>query len=128
MFRNLFRRVPMGRALVERTRGLEEFFEGGSKVAKEGSEAVGRSWSAAELRLKSFDDLHKLWYVLLKEKNMLYSQKMMFRSTGHRMPNGERIPSVRRSMCRIKHVLTERALAETDLVKRQAAMRIINDL
>lgn len=55
---------------------------------------AGRAWKAAELRLKSWDDLHKLWYVFLKEKNMLFSQKQMLLSQSLRMPNPERMAKV----------------------------------
>lgn len=54
----------------------------------------GRSWKASELRLKSWDDLQKLWYVLLKEKNMLMTQRQMLHAQNFRFPNPERLPKV----------------------------------
>lgn len=49
---------------------------------------------AVDLRTKSFDDLHKLWYVLLKERNMLATQKEIYQKAGQPMPRPDRIPKV----------------------------------
>ncbi|KAL2243981.1 UNVERIFIED_CONTAM: 39S ribosomal protein L47, mitochondrial, partial [Sesamum indicum] len=99
---------------MTRRNPLEEFFEADRNPEDEKPVVYGRSWKASELRLKSWDDLHKLWYVLLKEKNMLMTQRQMLHAQNLRFPNPERVPKVRKSMCRIKHVLTERAMEEPD--------------
>jgi len=44
----------------------------------------GRSWSGAELRRKSFRDLHTLWYVLLRERNLCATQMEEGRRMGIR--------------------------------------------
>lgn len=82
--------------------GFDEFFQG-ALVGR-----TGREWKCADLRLKSFDDLHKLWFVLLKERNMLHSYKQFCRSTGQRAQNEERFNKVKKSMAHIKMVLGER--------------------
>jgi large subunit ribosomal protein L47 len=73
-----------------------------------GSEPVGRSWSVKELRRKSYDDLHKLWYVLYKERNMLLTEQQLSRSRQLIFPQPERFKKVQKSMGAIKHILGER--------------------
>ncbi|XP_048504373.1 uncharacterized protein LOC104899331 isoform X2 [Beta vulgaris subsp. vulgaris] len=73
---------------------LEQFFEVDRAADDEKRVVYGRGWKASELRLKSWDDLHKLWYVLLKEKNMLMTQRQMLNAQNLRFPNPERISKI----------------------------------
>ncbi|KAI1310270.1 54S ribosomal protein L4 mitochondrial [Mortierella claussenii] len=107
--------------LAFRPRGVEEFFEGGKTLPTEKS-WTGRAWRASELRVKSFDDLHKLWYVLLKERNVLAAQKeeaRRFRISKEYFSNKGRQVKCKKSMARIKFVLNERRLAWVEAQKLQ---------
>ncbi|CDP18073.1 unnamed protein product [Coffea canephora] len=107
---------------------LENFFEADRSPDDDKPVVYGRGWKASELRLKSWDDLQKLWFVLLKEKNMLMTQRQMLHAQNLRFANPERISKVRKSMCRIKHVLTERAIEEPDPRRSAEMKRMINAL
>ncbi|XP_047312301.1 39S ribosomal protein L47, mitochondrial [Impatiens glandulifera] len=107
---------------------LDAFFEVDRTAEDDKPVVYGRSWKASELRLKSWEDLHKLWYVLYKEKNMLITQRQMLLAQNFRFPNPERVPKVRKSMCRIKHVLTERAIEEPDARRSAEMKRLINSM
>lgn len=73
--------------------GLMDFFDNpknwGSDYIKH-----GREWRLDELRLKSNVDLHKLWFVLLKERNMLLTMEEEHRYQNESFPNPERIAKV----------------------------------
>ncbi|KAH8517112.1 hypothetical protein H0E87_005168 [Populus deltoides] len=71
---------------------LNDFFEFDRGQDDDKLIVYGRSWKASELRLKAWDDLHKLWYVMLKEKNMLMTQRQMLHAQNFRFPNPERLP------------------------------------
>lgn len=91
--------------------GLEEFFSPGviekGELAPE-SVSTGRKWRAGELRGKSNEDLHKLWYVLLKERNMLLTLRHESKRQGVPMPSPTRLHKVQKSMAAIKTVIAER--------------------
>ncbi|KAL6458177.1 hypothetical protein MHYP_G00334070 [Metynnis hypsauchen] len=87
--------------------GLEDFFD---LPENWGETAVksGAPWTAKQLRAKSNEDLHKLWYVLLKEKNMLFTIEQEAKRQRVQMPSPERIKKVERSMRRLDTVVKER--------------------
>ena len=72
--------------------------------------------------------MHKLWYVLLKERNCLITQRRAYERVGEIYPSPERLVKVRKSMATIKAVLTERAFIESgdDAEKLQEWKNIIN--
>lgn len=91
-------------------RGLEEFFDlpenWGESTVKSGD-----SWTAKQLRAKSNEDLHKLWYVLLKERNMLNTLEQESKRQRLPMPSPERLTKVQTSMNRMDRVVRERETA-----------------
>lgn len=77
--------------------GIEEFFENGQSLPPFDNttrRAFGRAWDPDELRLKSFEDLHKLWFVLLKELNLLSTQKAEANRMHQRWFNMHRVHKV----------------------------------
>lgn len=89
---------------------LSEFREKKDTREERLTQNVGRSWTVKELRRKSFEDLHKLWVVLYKERNVLLTEMNAARRSGMAFPQPDRKQKVKKSMGAIKTVLGERKL------------------
>ncbi|KAJ3392711.1 39S ribosomal protein L47, mitochondrial [Lobulomyces angularis] len=113
--------------------GLEEFFDNSKGWTwKDTDFPTGRSWEVNEVRRKSFEDLHALWWVCIKQKNLLLSQKEECRRFRLIFPNKERLSQVKKTMKYIKFVLWERKVnweKSQDILNIQTLkMKLINDL
>ncbi|XP_030897800.1 39S ribosomal protein L47, mitochondrial isoform X2 [Leptonychotes weddellii] len=89
------------------TKGLEEFFDDPKNWGEEKVKS-GASWTCQQLRNKSNEDLHKLWYVLLKERNMLLTLEQEAKRQSLPMPSPERLEKVIDSMDALDKVVQER--------------------
>lgn len=83
-------------------------------------EDIGSAWSIPQLRRKSFEDLHSLWYICLKELNRL-NREMRLLAQYENRPSAdtkmydndenrfaEVAKQVKDTMWRLRHVLAER--------------------
>lgn len=86
---------------------LMEFFDD-PKHWSEIEVKVGRAWKTDELRIKSNKELHQLWYILLKERNMLLTMEHECNEKMEIFPNPERIDKVKISMENLETVVRER--------------------
>ncbi len=78
---------------------------------------TGRSWRVNDLRIKSDSDIHKLWYVLLKEKLALQSEEYkLAQNTQISKKITTDLNKVKTSMRRVKSIVTERELLRNDFM------------
>jgi large subunit ribosomal protein L47 len=106
---------------------LHEFFEDNQALPKFNPEnriIYGRAWRTEELKQKSFEDLHCLWFVLLKERNLLATQEAEARRRNVTWYGIHRDFKCRSSMARIKSLLAQRVrlFGEASLASRRLSM------
>ncbi|KAH6607442.1 50S ribosomal l4 [Trichoderma cornu-damae] len=107
---------------VDESHGLWGFFPAPGKLllTPKETEEHGRAWAVEELRRKSWEDLHALWWNCCKERNMLATSRAeLIRG---KLGFGEREIDTRdeevtKTMRAIKHSLTERFYTWQDAVE-----------
>ncbi|EXJ81064.1 hypothetical protein A1O3_07352 [Capronia epimyces CBS 606.96] len=74
----------------------------------------GRAWTYQELSVKSFEDLHKLYWVCVKEQNRALTrekERKRVRAGYGALESEERVDAIRETMTLIREVLADRQLS-----------------
>lgn len=91
---------------------------------------AGRAWTLGELRSRDWDALHQLWWVCVKERNRLATEKLeraRIEAGYGDSENEKRDETVQKTMKAILDTLAERQQAYTDayeLAKRDPAINL----
>ncbi|EKD15381.1 50S ribosomal protein L4 [Drepanopeziza brunnea f. sp. 'multigermtubi' MB_m1] len=111
---------------VDPDHGLWQFFHSKEKPMNtpEEESAHGRAWCPEELRGKSWEDLHALWWICAKERNVIATEKRERArlEAGYGQSESEaRDKCVRWTQRAIKQVLTERYYSwrEAEIIAQQ---------
>lgn len=116
--------TPVARISTTQPRNdLMEFFDN-PKNWGETEVKHGRAWTKDELRIKSASDLHKLWYILLKERNMLMTMEHEYSQACQYFPSPERLDKVKISMENLEDVVKERNKAYYELETGEPGVRV----
>ncbi|WPG99484.1 Putative ribosomal protein L47 [Acrodontium crateriforme] len=97
--------------------GLWQFFpsDKSTMLTPQNQDAHGRGWTVEELRTKDWNDLHKLWWVCIKERNRIDTGEMERKRVNPQMYGqyeaDNRTKEIKITQRHIKLVLTERYYA-----------------
>ena len=113
-------------------KGIEEFV--GTHILEVGFGIAppnpGRSWKKGELEKKGYEDLRRIWFQLVKEKNQLRSIELFYQhqeETLGEFPHASRFDRVAVSMRGIKEVIEERHTVATKVAWKEFLKRVQNE-
>eukprot|EP00756_Hemistasia_phaeocysticola_P067378 Hpha_TRINITY_DN9925_c0_g1::TRINITY_DN9925_c0_g1_i1::g.140487::m.140487 len=87
----------------------------------------GRAWKKEELAVKSYEDLRKIWFLLLIERNQLKSCELFFQHQSETLgdfPHPSRLDRVQVSMMRVREVIEERHKVATKVAWKEFVRRV----